>query len=111
VSRNARKSAPGRAANYLTALHVDGRSYEWRLRHHWLVQPGGKGLKGRSYGVWLEGGKNRALILDFGFEVFGQDQHPAKTMEARELSSAIRLAIEAGWDPESRGRQFRYEVP
>jgi hypothetical protein len=26
------------------------------------------------------------------------------------LAPAIREAIRAGWDPESRGRAFRYEV-
>ena len=35
---------------------------------------------------------------------------PAEDRVARALEGAIRSALEAGWDPESRGRAFRFEI-
>jgi hypothetical protein len=92
-----------------TRLTVDGEEYWWEQRHAWLVDRD-KGLKGLSVAVAREPGRTRELILDFSFETFGEDRRPAIAKVSRAVANAIPHAIEAGWEPESRGRSFRYEV-
>ena len=55
-------------------------------------------------------GRTRELILDFTLKVGAEDPTPPEARVARALESAIRSARDAGWDPESRGRAFRFEV-
>jgi hypothetical protein len=99
----ARKGAPH------NVLAVDGVDYVWSWRHGWLVW--GKDIKAVSVSVSLSPGRTRELILDFTVEVGPHQAAPAEARVLRALESAIRSAREAGWDPESRGRAFRHQVP
>ena len=67
-----------------------------------------KELKGVSVSVWRVPGKTRELILDVHFAVFGIDRFPNEDRWNEVLSRAIRAAIEAGWDPDSRGASRRH---
>lgn len=99
----ARKGAPR------TVVAVDGVDYVWSWRHGWVVW--GKDIKAVSVSVSLSPGRTRELILDFTVDVGPHQAAPAEARIERALEAAIRAAREAGWDPESRGRAFRYEVP
>jgi hypothetical protein len=90
-------------------LVLEGVSYLWTLRHGRIVDSG-KGLKGFSVSVLLEPGNRRELILDFPFSSFGLERRPSTRTVEDALDSAIPAAIEAGWDPESRGKAYRYAV-
>ena len=92
-----------------TKLTVDGEEYWWEQRHAWLVDRD-KGLKGLSVAVAREPGRTRELILDFSFETFGEDRRPPIVKVSRAVANEIPRAIQAGWEPDSRGRSFRYEV-
>jgi len=48
------------------------------------------------------------LILDVHFAVFGIDRFPNPDQWDEVLARAIRSAIEAGWDPDSRGAARRH---
>lgn len=89
-------------------IEVDGTGYVWAYRHGWLVW--GKGVKAVSVSVSLNPGRTRELIVDFTVDVARDEGTPADARVLRALAPAIRAAREAGWDPESRGRAFRYEV-
>jgi hypothetical protein len=89
-------------------IDVDGTGYTWGYRHGWLVW--GKGIKAVSVSVSLNPGRTRELIVDFTVDVARDQGTPADARVLRALAPAIRAAREAGWDPESRGRAFRYEV-
>jgi hypothetical protein len=39
-----------------------------------------------------------------------EEATPSEARLARALEPAIHAAMEAGWDPETRGRAFRYTV-
>ncbi len=91
-----------------SVIHVDGTEYVWAYRHEWLVW--GKGIKAVSVSVSLNPGRTRELILEFTVHVERDEGTPADAKVLRALEPAIRAAREAGWDPESRGRAFRYEV-
>jgi hypothetical protein len=88
-------------------LLLEGVSYLWTLRHGCVVESG-EGLKGVSVSVLLDPGKRRELILDLPFATFGLERHPSSKKVEEALKAAIPAAIEAGWNPESRGKAFRY---
>jgi hypothetical protein len=90
-------------------IAVDGVEYAWLYRHGWVATA--QRLKGASVSVSLVPGKTRELILDFVFEMLGVERPPAAAKVASAIVSAIRAAKAAGWDPESRGKTFRFEVP
>ena len=90
-----------------TTVGVDGALYAWSYRHGWVVW--GKGIKAVSVSVSLQPGRTRELVLDFTVNV-GDNDAPSEARVVRALPDAIRSAIDAGWDPESRGRAFRHEI-
>jgi hypothetical protein len=90
-------------------ITIDGVDYIWTHRHGWIVW--GKGIKAISISVSLKPERTRELILDLTLRVGAEENTPSEKRLARALEPAIRSAMEAGWDPESRGRAFRHEIP
>ena len=83
--------------------------YSWSYRHGWVVWS--KGVKAVSLSVSLRPERTRELILDLTVEMDEDNVDPPEKRVLEALVPAIRAAMTAGWDPESRGRAFRYEVP
>ena len=102
------RAKAGRSGAANTMVSVDGTAYAWAYRHGWLVW--GKGIKAISISVSLRPGRTRELILDFTMRVGPEDGSPSDARVVQALEPAIRSAVDAGWDPESRGRAFRYEI-
>ena len=100
------KAARGGAKH--TTVTLDGIVYVWSLRHTWYVR--GTGTKAWSISVSLQPERTRELILEFALDVETADGAKSEGAVMRELESGIRLAQEAGWNPESRGRAFRFTV-
>jgi hypothetical protein len=98
----------GRAGAKNTTVTLDGRTYVWSYRHGWVVW--GKGIKAMSLSVSLNPGRTRELVLDFTLAVDDAAGAPSEKRVLRTLETGIRQALDAGWDPESRGRAFRFEV-
>ncbi len=88
-------------------IAVDGIDLIWEKRHP-LYFDWRKELKGVSVSVWRIPGKTKELILDVHFAVFGIDRFPNADQWDQVLARAIRSAMEAGWDPESRGSSRRH---
>ena len=107
ISGRLRGKAARRGAAAAT-IAVDGVVYTWTHRHGWLVW--GKGIKALSLSVALRPERTRELILDFTLKVEHGDGPPSEARLLRALETGIRSALEAGWDPESRGRAFRHEL-
>jgi hypothetical protein len=93
----------------ISTLAIDDEEYHWEVRHGWLVDSG-LGLKGLSFSVWREPGRSRELIIDCQFSVFGLNQSPKRRELIKVLRSAIKAAIAAGWDADSRGHAFRFTM-
>ena len=98
----------GRAGAPASTVSVDGTEFAWSYRHGWQVW--GKGIKVISVSVAFKPQRTRELILDFVVKVGAEDPTPGEARVVRALEGAIRSALEAGWDPESRGRAFRPEI-
>jgi hypothetical protein len=102
------RAKAGRRDAKNTTVAVDGTDYVWAHRHGWVVW--GKNIRAISISVSLQPGRTRELILDFTMKVGPEDGPPSDVRVVQALAPAIRMAVQAGWDPESRGRAFRYEV-
>ena len=91
-------------------LIVDGVEYSWEYRHGWGVDYR-FGIRGASVSVWLHRDRTCELILDFPFSTFGSNTPPRRAHLLPHITEGIHFAVDAGWEPESRGRAFRYLVP
>lgn len=89
---------------------IDGGEYAWELRHGWMFD-WDDSTQGISVSVSRNPGRTRELILDLRFQVPGAEHRPPPARVERAVVGAIRDAIEAGWDPESRGKAFRHGGP
>ena len=98
----------GRTGAAHTTVGVDGTTYAWSYRHGWVVW--GKGIKAISISVTLQPKRTRELILDLTVKVNDAGGTPSEARVLDALGPAIRSAMAAGWDPESRGRAFRHEI-
>jgi len=89
---------------------ISDEEYSWRFRHGSVVGCEVE-RKGVSISVWRKPDRTRELILDFPFSLFKENRSPGKKSLLAVLPPAIQAAIEAGWDPDSRGSTFRFNVP
>jgi hypothetical protein len=107
ISGKLRDKAARTGAAHAT-IDVDGTAFAWSQRHGWVVAA--KGIKVLSLSVSLRPGRTRELILDLALALRPEEGPPSEERVLRALESGIRGALGAGWDPESRGRAFRYEI-
>ena len=89
---------------------ISDEEYFWRFRHGCVVDYEA-GRKGISISVWRKPERTRELILDFPFSLFGKNRSPGNKALLAVLPPAIQSAMDAGWDPDSRGCSFRFNVP
>jgi hypothetical protein len=98
-------SRRGAAAKLLT---VDGTTFTWERRHAFVID--GKLLHAYSFSVALQPERTRELILDFTLRPEERGVPPSDKRVASMLEDGVRAALEGGWDPESRGRAFRFQL-
>jgi hypothetical protein len=89
-------------------LTVDGTSFTWERRHGYVID--GKLLHAYSFSVALQPERTRELILDFTLRPDDRGMPPTEKRVLATLEDGVRAALEGGWDPESRGRAFRFQL-
>ncbi|MCM2255684.1 MAG: hypothetical protein NDJ94_08440 [Vicinamibacteria bacterium] len=99
------KAARGGAAH--AVVRVDGTEYAWKRRHGGIGE--GRSVQIESFSVSLSPERTRELVLDVTRAVPADWSPPNDKVIAQMLEQGIRSALEAGWNPESRGRAFRHE--
>jgi hypothetical protein len=97
------------------SLTVDGQELSWNLEREqcWTTDDGWKGIS--IHVVLVAQGTHRTLILDYpavstknrGYVLTGDGR--TKIVPAK-LELHIRQAMEAGWDPVSRGKPYIFPV-
>jgi hypothetical protein len=103
------------------AVTLDGLPLIWHLHREqqWCTADGWKGV---AIHVKMAEGAHRELILEYPTVRTlkpGYSQRPGysrtdpvrPTIVAAKVTAHIRDAMAAGWNPESRGKPFVYQVP
>jgi hypothetical protein len=90
-------------------LKVEGIEYFWEFRHATRFDSN-VGLCGPSVVVCLRPTQTRDLIIDFPYSTFDPKGKPRRAILMHHLTSVIRSALAIGWEPESRGKPFRFNV-
>jgi hypothetical protein len=107
ISGKLRGKASRRGA-LATRLTIDGTTFTWERRHGFVID--GKLLHAYSFSVALQPERTRELILDFTLRPDDRGLPPNEKRLMATLEDGVRAALEGGWDPESRGRAFRFQL-
>ena len=95
-------------------IQVDGSDYNWSIfRQPRWTNRGGYKLLGLAILVKRVNASTRELLLEFAIDPKkhgDMPQHQRFRVSDKRLSECIRTAIESGWDPESRGKVFRFDA-
>ena len=95
---------------------VEGISYQWKIHtepgiYHYPV----KTLRGLVVAVEPIDSPKRSLLVEYpfahGFNVSCDANKYKPRVSAKDLALRISQAMEAGWDPFSKGKPFLFEVP
>lgn len=94
-------------------IEVDGRDYAWRLEREpqWCTIDGWQGMQVAMSGADSDG---REALLQF--PVARKAAQRARGYRHRpqihrgDLEGAIRIAVAAGWQPDSRGKPFQIDL-
>ena len=95
----------------LTPLVVDGYELGWTVQRQpvWGDRDGYKGL---AISVQRTDAVRRELILEYPNLGNPQSHTPERPkLSQKAVEEDVRLAMEAGWDPDSRGRYFAFQAP
>jgi hypothetical protein len=102
----------GRAKRSVEAkITIDGYELIWTLEREpkWHTD----GPRGLAISVKLSEGNHKELLLEYPYPKWKPG--PVRNLERPRIMPAvieagIRAAMEAGWDPTSRGRVFAFQV-
>lgn len=94
---------------------LDGTALTWVLASEPSWSNSGDGYKGMCIAVRVVDAARRELIIEYPFPT-GKDGRPLPVPQRPPLSQAmvdtsIRAAVEAGWEPNSRGKPFVFHSP
>ena len=95
-------------------IAVDGVSFHWRLlsEPQWTTEHGYKGL---CVSVQMEDGQHRELVLEYPFpkkcRPNGMRRLPQRPkLSEKAVEAGVRQAMASGWDPDSRGKAFIFQL-
>mgnify|MGYP001556036579 CR=1 FL=1 len=90
---------------------IDGHELVWTLEREpkWHTD----GPRGMAISVKLNEGNHRELLLEYPYPKWkpGPQRHLERPrIVPAMIEAGIRAAMEAGWEPTSRGRVFAFQV-
>jgi hypothetical protein len=89
------------------SLVVDGYPLRWSLKSEQIWSPQGDHV-GLRLSVEREDEAHRELVVEYPFREGGRIERP--DIDRERLDSDIRRAMDAGWNPKSRGRPFLFRL-
>lgn len=89
---------------------LDGVIYAWQVRNFAGSTSPYIDPHGISVEVRLDGITRKELIMDFAFKDYGFIKPKSMGLFAERIKKCAKLAMEKGWEPESKGKPFRAEV-
>lgn len=90
-------------------LVVDGYPLRWTLKSEQTWSPDGAHV-GLRLSVERQDEAHRELILEYPFRDMPGGKIERPDVDRDGLARDIRRAMEAGWNPKSRGRPFTFQV-
>ncbi|HKB96820.1 MAG TPA: hypothetical protein VKB94_08210 [Rhizomicrobium sp.] len=88
-------------------LEVGGYPLRWSLKSEQIWDPKGEHV-GLRLSVEREDESHRELVLEYPFREGGRIERP--DIDRDRLGQDIRRAMDAGWNPKSRGRPFHFQL-
>jgi hypothetical protein len=92
-------------------IELHGETFVWNIRHWGGVSRLGEDLRGISVSVNHDTREGRELVLDFDVADYWFKKPQSHGEFQKRLIATVELAITGGWDPDSRGKAFRFSVP
>jgi len=89
-------------------LEVEGYPLRWSLKSEQIWSPKGEHV-GLRLSVERQDEAHRELVLEYPFQEGARIERP--DIDRDRLGRDIRRAMEAGWNPKSRGRPFHFVLP
>jgi len=89
-------------------LVVEAYPLRWSLKSEQIWSPAGDHV-GLRLSVEREDEAHRELVLEYPFQEGSRIARP--DIDRDRLGADIRRAMDAGWNPKSRGRPFYFAVP
>src|ERR1700753_1761498 len=99
-----------RRNNFTESIEVDGFQLKWTLRRNpkWSTD---QGYIGAAISVERVDATRRELIVEYPFPGFKKNGTLERAkLTPRDVGAAVKEAIAAGWDPDSRGRPFVFQI-
>ena len=90
------------------SLEVEGYPLRWSLKSEQIWSPKGEHV-GLRLSVERQDEAHRELVLEYPFQEGARIERP--DIDRDRLGRDIRQAMEAGWNPKSRGRPFHFVLP
>jgi hypothetical protein len=90
-------------------LEIDGYPLCWTLKSEQIWSPDGQHT-GLRFSIERTDETRRELILEYPFREMPGGKIERPEVKAEMLEADIRRAMEAGWNPKSRGRPFVFPV-
>jgi hypothetical protein len=92
------------------AITVRGIEYEWHVHRVGGSSSAYDNYRGLAIAVVLAAGRTKELRVEFPFKEYGYKLPTPKAAFERRLEAIVVEALDAGWEPESRGKPFVYQV-
>ena len=91
-------------------VEVDGETYEWEVRRQ--PRPAGGGVwEGLAISLHLKDFKREAIVqFPMPMRANGWPDLEKQRINVEAIRNAVSSAIEAGWNPTSRGRAVVFDV-
>jgi hypothetical protein len=91
-------------------VEVDGEIYEWEIRRQPQPKPGGK-WEGMALSLRLKDFKREAVVqFPMPMRPNGRPDQEKQRINVEAVRNAVASAMEAGWDPTSRGKAVVFDV-
>jgi len=90
-------------------VEVDGEIYEWEVRRQ--PRPVGRTWEGLGIALKLLDHKREAVVqFPMPLRPSGRPDLEKKQVSIDAVKNAVRSAMEAGWNPYSRGKMMQFDV-
>lgn len=91
-------------------VEVDGETYEWEIRRQPQPKPGGK-WDGMALSLRLKDHQREAVVqFPMPMRPNGRPDQEKQRINVEAVRNAVSSAIEAGWNPMSRGKAVVFDV-